>query len=153
MNRKIVQEVIICGAIAFWGFLNAPVLLADDHTSHIQGGGGHHAQAEKVVIPDDIQGIWGAIHEKHEHLIETVQNKKLADVHQIAFAIRDLAKALPDKVSSDKKPRVEGAVQNIAKIAEALDRTGDAGDQKGTEANLRRLEGILKTLEAQVKSS
>ena len=76
---------------------------------------------------------------------------KLADVHHHAFAIRDLAKALPAKAEKAKKAQVEGAVKNIAKLAEDLDKTGDAGDQAGTEANLKKLDGVLMALDRQVQ--
>ena len=109
-----------------------------------------HAEAKgKVKIPETVEGIFKAIHEHHHHLAETVKNKKLADVHHIAFAIRDLAIALPAKAPADKKTQVQGTVKNIAKLAEDLDKTGDAGNQVGTEANLKKLDGILKVLHTQ----
>ena len=104
---------------------------------------------EKVKIPDTVEGIFKAIHEHHMELAETVKNKKLADVHLHAFAVRDLAKALPPKAAADKKKQVEGAVKNISKLADDLDKAGDDGKQAETEALLKKLDGVLKVLEAQ----
>lgn len=104
---------------------------------------------EKVKIPATAEGILKAIHEHHGELAEVVKNKKLADVHHHAFAIRDLAKALPAKAAADKKKQVEGAVKNISKLAEDLDKAGDDGKQAETEALLKKLDGVLKVLEAQ----
>ena len=101
----------------------------------------------KMTIPDTTEGIFKAIHEHHMELAETVKNKKLADVHHHAFAIRDLAKALPAKVPADDKSKVQGTVNNIAKLAEALDESGDANNQAKTEANLKKLDGLIKMLE------
>ena len=103
----------------------------------------------KVKIPDTVEGIWKAIHAEHMELAETIKGKKLADVHHHAFAIRDLAKALPAKAAADKKKQVEGAVKNISKLADDLDKAGDDGKQAETEALLKKLDGVIKVLEAQ----
>ena len=103
----------------------------------------------KVKIPATVEGIFKAIHEEHMELGETIEKKKLADVHHHAFAIRDLAKALPAKAAADKKKQVEGAVKNISKLAEDLDKAGDDGKQAETEALLKKLDGVIKVLEAQ----
>ena len=103
----------------------------------------------KVKIPDTTEGIFKAIHEEHMELAETVEKKKLADVHHHAFAIRDLAKALPAKADKAKKAQVEGAVKNISKLADDLDKAGDDGKQAETEALLKKLDGVLKVLGTQ----
>ena len=103
----------------------------------------------KVKIPDTTEGIFQAIHKHHMELAETVKNKKLADVHHHAFAIRDLANALPAKAVADKKKQVEGTVKNIAKLAGDLDESGDANEQAKTEANLKKLDGLIKVLQTQ----
>ena len=107
--------------------------------------------AEKMVMPETVDGIMTAIHKEHGELADVVKSKKLADVHHHAFAIRDLANGLPAKVAADKKARVEGSVKNIAKLAEDLDKSGDDNNQAATEANLKKLDGVLMALEKQVK--
>ena len=103
----------------------------------------------KMKIPDTTEGIFKAIHEHHLELAATVKNKKLADVHHHAFAIRDLANALTAKAAADKKKQVEGTTKNITKLASDLDESGDANDQAKTEANLKKLDGLIKVLETQ----
>lgn len=111
----------------------------------------HAEKKEKMVMPETAEGIMTEIHKHHGELAETVKSKKLVDVHHHAFAIRDLANGLPAKVAADKKARVEGSVKNIAKLAEDLDKTGDDNNQAATEANLKKLDGVLMALEKQVK--
>lgn len=108
-----------------------------------------HEKSEPMKIPDTVEGIFKAIHEHHMELAETVKAKKLADVHHHAFAIRDLANALPAKVAADKKKAVEGTAKNITKLAGDLDESGDASDQAKTEANLKKMDGLIKVLEMQ----
>ena len=107
------------------------------------------AEKENVKIPDTVEGIFKEIHKHHGELAAVVKNKKLADVHHHAFAIRDLAKALPAKAEADKKKQVEGTVKNISKLADDLDKAGDDGKQAETEALLKKLDGVLKVLSAQ----
>lgn len=103
----------------------------------------------KMKIPDTVEGIFKEIHTHHMELADVVKTKKLADVHHHAFAIRDLANALPAKAAADKKKQVEGTVKNIAKLAGDLDESGDANDQAKTEANLKKMDGLIKVLETQ----
>ena len=126
----------------------------DDHHSeeggHSEHGHHDHGTNEKLEIPATVAGIIDKIHHIHHELGETVEEKRLADVHQQAFAIRDLANALPGKVAADKKTKVGQTVTQIGEIAVELDNSGDSGKQAQTEANLKKLDGLLKMLDAQV---
>ena len=131
-----------CAAFAFTGLTSQTVFAAEKE---------HAEKNEKMAMPDTADGIMAEIHKHHGELADVVKSKKLADVHHHAFAIRDLANGLPAKVAADKKARVEGSAKNIAKLAEDLDKSGDDNNQAGTEANLKKLDGVLMALEKQVK--
>ena len=130
-----------CAALAFTAISSHTALSAEEAKE----------KGEKMTMPDTADGIMQEIHKHHSELADVVKSKKLADVHHHAFAIRDLADALPAKVAADKKARVEGSAKNIAKLAEDLDKSGDANDQAGTEANLKKLDGVLMALMSQAK--
>ena len=118
-------------------------------TSHVE----HEAHAHAAdAAPNSVEDILHAIHGKQGELAEVVASKKLDGVHHLAFTIRDLAKPLAEKVSADRRPKVEGTINNIAKLADELDASGDAGDQAKTEANVKKLDGTVKLLEAQVSA-
>ena len=142
MKLSRILAVGACAAFALTGLTSPTVFAAEKE---------HAEKKEKIVMPETADGIMAEIHKRHGELADVVKSKKLADVHHHAFAIRDLANGLPAKVAADKKARVEGSVKNIAKLAEDLDKSGDANDQAGTEANLKKLDGVLMALEKQVK--
>ena len=145
MKTKTLLAMALGAAIGLWN--NQTTALAQenkDHKEHKEGG-------EKIKIPDTVEGIWKEIHKHHQELTDTVKAKKLADVHHHAFAIRDLAKALPAKAHPDHKKMVENAVKRVSQLAEDLDKSGDAGDQAKTETNLKRMDAALKTLEEHSK--
>ena len=135
----------LCAAIGLMGITTTRVFAAEHEHKD-----GEHKEAEgKIKIPDTVEGIFKEIQKHHHELAEVVKGKKLAEVHHHAFAVRDLANALPAKAEAAKKTQVEGTVKNIAKLAADLDKTGDANNQAGTEANLKKLDGILKVLHTQ----
>ena len=113
----------------------------------------HEEGAEdKSPIPVTLGGTWQAVLKKQAELQGATASQSLPVIHTLAFRLRDLCNTLPDKsrgLSADKLPRVTGAVKNIAKLAEELDKTGDAKDQIGTEANLKKLDGTLRILASQ----
>ena len=142
MKLTRILSIGACAAIALTG-LTSPTAFAAEKE--------HAEKKEKMVMPETTEGIMTEIHKHHTELADVVKSKKLADVHHHAFAIRDLANGLPAKVAADKKARVEGSAKNIAKLATDLDNTGDANNQAATEANLKKLDGVLMALDAQVK--
>ena len=110
-----------------------------------------HAQAaaDKIAIPDTVPAIWASIGKQQADLNAAVQAKKLADVHHLAYNIRDLVAALPAKAAADKKARVEGASKNMAALADKLDAAGDNSKQADAEAGVKQLDALLKQLKAQ----
>ena len=144
MKTKTLLAMGLCAAIGLVATQTAFAQEHKEHQDHKQGG-------NKLKIPDTVDGILKEIHQHHETLAVTVKAKKLGDVHHHAFAIRDLAKALPAKANPDHKKMVENAVKKVSQIAEDLDKSGDAGDQAKTEANLKKMDAALKTLEEHAK--
>jgi rubrerythrin len=107
---------------------------------------------KKIKIPDTVEDTWKEIHMHHMELHDVVKTKKLDMVHHHAFGVRDLVNALPDKskdLPADKLAKVKANAKFVEDLAKRLDESGDANDQATTEANLKKLDGIIKTLEAQ----
>ncbi|HCN90307.1 MAG TPA: transporter [Oxalobacteraceae bacterium] len=105
----------------------------------------------QVQIPATSDAIWQSIDKEIEQLNKVIQTGTLEEVHHHAFAIRDLAAALPARSSSlpaDKLNQVKANNKFVATLAERLDATGDAKDKAGTESNFQKLKGVLKTMRA-----
>ena len=106
-----------------------------DEQQHGQHGG-------EVKVPESAAEIWHEIGEQVELLDSTIDSGKLADVHHIAFAIRDLANGLPDvskELPEAKHKMLKGYVERVAEHAKLLDTYGDGGDQSKTEAEFEQL--------------
>ena len=107
-------------------------------------------EAAKVMIPDTVPGIWKEVKQQETELGKAISDKKLDGVHEMAFAIRDLINALPDKskLEADKMAKLKSNAKFVAALAARLDESGDAKDQAGTEANFKKIQGILKVIES-----
>jgi CRISPR/Cas system CSM-associated protein Csm2 small subunit len=104
-----------------------------------------------TMIPATAAGILQAINAEETNLDKTITDKKLADVHHHAFAIRDLVNALPDKskdLAADKLGKLKEEAKFVAVLADRLDKAGDANDQAGTEANFKKLQTVLKEIQS-----
>lgn len=108
----------------------------------------HEPADGKAVIPATLAGVWQEITEHQEELGQAIAAKKLDGVHEIAFAIRDMVNALPDRSSldADKTARLKANAKFVAALAARLDESGDANDQAVTEANFKKLQGVLKAI-------
>ncbi len=111
----------------------------------------HEHKEGEAKIPTTVGGIWAEVKEHEEMLAKTIADKKLDKVHEMAFEIRDLVAALPDKskdLPAEKLAKVKANAKFVADLAKRLDESGDANDQAATEANFKKLQGILKSIES-----
>ena len=109
------------------------------------------AESAKTKIPETQNGILQEIKVKETALAKTIADKKLSDVHHLAFAIRDLVNALPGKstgLDPDKQGQLKANAKFVTALAERLDKSGDAGDQVATQANFTKLQDILRKIES-----
>lgn len=138
-------------------FVSASIALAHDGEEHQHTDAGtehpdsHSHKSSVDVSKLTVEEILKNISNDEDELSKAISEKRLGDVHGIAFKIRDLAKGLPSKVSEDRRSRVEGTVGNVARLAAELDNSGDAGDHARTESNAKKLNGVLKLLKTQVE--
>ena len=138
MKRTALITSLLALAVSIW--LLPSALAAEEHEEH-EGG--------KIKIPDTAAGILKEVKEHEQELGKIIADKKLDKVHEVAFEIRDLVKALPDKskdLESEKLGKLKANAKFIASLADRLDKSGDANDQAGTEANFKKLQGLLKEI-------
>ena len=115
-----------------------------------QAGG--QAQQAEFTIPDELPRIWAAVEHRLHRLEDLVADGELDRVHVVAFQIRDLVRAMPAKsgdLDARKQKTVRGGSERVGQVAALLDRYGDAGDKKNTQAQLKRLKSLLGYIEKQ----
>lgn len=107
-------------------------------------------KAEEAITPAaTASGVWQQIDAEQTKLASVISSGSLADVHRHAFAIRDLVAALP-RVSSGlaaaESASLAAGVKDIAKEADDLDKSGDAGDLSATQAGATAMGASLAKL-------
>lgn len=157
MKKSILQ------GLAFSAVLAAPVVLFNScspkdpapsggqapnvaASSHDHG----HSHDHGTPIPAGIAAILKEIGRQQASLTQTVNDKKLGDAHDYAFAIRDLAKSLAGKVPEVKKAAVTQLAQEITEIAANIDKAATAGAQKSTEAGITAMGVAITKLQSTV---
>lgn len=133
-------------ALVLTGFLVAGSVVTQARAEHEAG-----EATEALVIPATAGEIWAKVKEKHQELHQIMADNKLAEVHKVAFAIRDYVGALPKKspsLSKAKMVSLKTEVKLIARLASMLDEAGDSGDAAKVKSLSLRLDKELKKIEA-----
>ncbi|HAT7823879.1 TPA: transporter [Legionella pneumophila] len=120
-------------------FLLSPAYAAANH------------EEEAQTIPTTIPAIWEAIDEHAAAINKALANNQLSTIHQHAFAIRDLVKALPSLSKNLSEEQLKNLQLNVGyteQLAKRLDKTGDANDKEGTVANWQKLQKVLTLIRA-----
>ena len=92
---------------------------------------------------------WADIEVQTKDLAQLIREKRLDEVHPVAFEIRDLVRTLPDKsraLPAASRTKLAAQVRMVDRLAEQLDRYGDAGKQAETARQAQRLSGVLGTI-------
>ena len=113
--------------------------------------GDHHEMAAKpAAAGESLAAVWRDVKTHEAELGQLVGSKKLEQVHEVAFAIRDLVATLPAKsqqLSAEQQTKLNGNVKFVATLAGRLDASGDANDQAATEAGFKQLQSVLASIE------
>lgn len=145
-------NLIAMGLLASIVFTATPLLAqekpAQKPAPAAEGGGHSHF----TKIPATVELIWKEIQKQQGKLASVVTKKDLGEAHDHAFAIRDLVKALPAKVPAGNKAKTEEAAKEITKLAADIDKSGAAGAQKATEANVKKMDAAIAALQASLKA-
>lgn len=140
-NKKKIKVVAVLAGLLIAGFGSMKA-----RAEHEAG-----KASEALVIPETVGGIWAKVTEKHHELDQVIADNKLAEVHEVAFAIRDYVAAMPKKSTSLSKAKMatlktEGKL--IARLASMLDEAGDSSDAAKAKTLSLRLDKELKKIEA-----
>lgn len=112
--------------------------------------GAKGAAAKDTAAFKDAGAVWQKVAEEGVRLDKLIKAKKLEEVHESAFEVRDLVRQLPDKSKSlpaDKQKQLAGHVKHVDQIAVLLDKYGDSKQQTKVEAEQKELIKALHTIE------
>ena len=109
----------------------------------------------KTTIPATTDGIWKAVDQEMATLGQLIADKKLATVHEHAYAVRDLVAALPEhvKLAPTDQAKLASDEKFVAALASRLDQSGDSGDQAGAQSNYAKLKDVISNIQGLAKGT
>lgn len=137
-NRKNSARCVAL-SLATLGFAALAPVQAEEH--------GH------TSVPDtqSIQSVWKDAGEGLRELDSVIAAKKLAQVHETAFNLRDSVRELRSVSASlpaDSQAKLHELISKVDKLANDLDTTGDRNDLRNTIVNQRRMHVLLDSIAA-----
>ncbi len=106
---------------------------------------------EQTSTAPKIGKIWNSIQKKNDELKNIIETNKLKEVHEYAFAVRDLIKTLPDQsagLGADKVDMLKMHIKEVEKTADLLDKYGDNNDMKNTKAAYETFNNHIQAIKA-----
>ena len=129
----------------------------DADTGH--GADSHHAHGEQHDeghgdggSGEDLAGVWSALKHTWDGIAADIEVGTLNAIHEKTEALETHAQSLPQHSTSldpKKRDRVESLAGQITKLAGTVHVAADAGDEARTRREFKRLDGLLKLLQAQ----
>lgn len=147
MKLKLLEAARILAFVVLSTALGFTATRADEKAEE---GKEHGTKSEKMVMPKALSAVWAAIESHQKELHEVLAAKKLGEVHHHAFAIRDLAAAMPTKsttLPAEKKTALGKSVSRIVSLAKLLDEAGDGGDSAKVATLTVKLDAELKAIQ------
>lgn len=118
----------------------------DGHGDTHAHGEEHGAHGGKMDIPDSAAALMAEVDEHLNQLDNVVASGKLDQVHELAFAVRDMLAALPERLHEppqDVSITLNSSLGKIRQQAELLDKYGDAGNAAQTKAVLGKFKAAV----------
>lgn len=118
---------------------------------HSHGDHGHAHAA--VTLPSTLPELWTALEKEKETLVKAIVSQDGHATHDAVDVLTAYAKALPELASGlddSARKRIEGQSKNLLRVLDNLHHASEGPDWKKAEAELPKLEGILKLLSTQI---
>ena len=108
-------------------------------------------QSQKAAPFAEAASTWGDVQVQVKDLAQLIRERRLDEVHPVAFEIRDLVRTLPDKsrmLPAARLTKLGAQVRIVDRLAAQLDRYGDAGKQAEVARQAQAMTGALKTIQS-----
>jgi hypothetical protein len=106
---------------------------------------------QEQIEPHSIDGVMHQLLEHVNLLEEAAQRQDFKYVHDFAYYVKSLAQALYSNLDDAQKEQAEGPLVELLEVANRLDVTSGRRQEEATLAGTRRLQEIVKELDAQLR--
>jgi|GEM_PF-4132003 len=147
MKKRSIVFMVALSVVAGGTFFETSVYAQDggDHSHH-----GHESKIDARMTDRD---FLAQIHSNYVGLADLISNKVLAGVYDKSASLSSVALILSKKLTGPDANRTEGLLNNLRKVAESLHESADKNDQMGAEANLKKMDALLKMIDERFEYS
>ena len=127
----------------------APLAFAGENHTHDHGHGSH----AEISIPQSLPELLKAITSEHATLATAIENKDIQTAHDAEQHIQAFIKAIPNKtyaLQESARNRINGQAKNLARAYDSVHHASDDNNWKKAASALKKAEGSMKVLTAQL---
>jgi hypothetical protein len=125
----------------------APLATAHEAHSH-----DHPAKIE-IAIPEKLSDLWKALEAEHAKLSEAIAKNDMPAAHETEQRLQAYLKAIPEKTASleqSTRARIDGQAKNLARAYDSVHHASDDKAWDKAKSALKKAEGSMKLLAAQI---
>lgn len=129
----------------------APLGFAGENHSHDHGH--NHKSKVEIAIPEKLSDLWKSIEAEHTTLSAAIEKKDIPATHDAEQHLQTFLKAIPAKTSAleeSVRTRIDGQAKNLARAYDGVHHASDDKAWDKAKISLKKAEGSMKLLAAQI---
>ena len=126
-----------------------PLISASENHDH----GHDHKSKVEIAIPKKLSDLWKSIEAEHNTLSAAIEKKDIPAAHDAEQHLQTFLKAIPAKTSAleeSARARIEGQAKNLARAYDGVHHASDDKAWDKAKTSLKKAEGSMKLLAAQI---
>jgi hypothetical protein len=139
------KTTTLLATIATLAFI--PLIFAGENQDH-----GHGSKIE-VAIPEKLADLWKSIEAEHATLSAAIAKQDIPAAHDAEQHLQAFLKAIPTKTSAleeSVRTRIDGQAKNLARAYDSIHHASDDKAWDKAKTSLKKAEGSMKLLAAQI---
>jgi hypothetical protein len=126
----------------------APIASAGENHSH------DHGTKVEITIPEKLSDLWKSIEVEHAKLSAAIEKKDIPAAHDAEQHLQAFLKAVPAKTAAleeSARTRIDGQAKNLARAYDSVHHASDEKAWNKATSALKKAEGGMKLLAAQIE--
>ena len=124
-----------------------PLISASENHNH------DHGSKIEAAIPEKLSDLWKSIEAEHNTLSAAIEKKDIPAAHDAEQHLQAFLKAIPAKTSTleeSARARIDGQAKNLARAYDGVHHASDDKAWDKATSSLKKAEGSMKLLAAQI---
>ena len=129
----------------------APLASAGENHDHDHGH--DHGSKIEIAIPEKLSDLWKSIEAEHAKLSAAIEKTDIPAAHEAEQRLQAYLKAIPAKTAAleeSTRARIDGQAKNLARAYDGVHHASDEKAWDKASSALKKAEGGMKLLAAQI---